>query len=57
MPWGNLTKALSENPLSFSLYEDQSQEGIITPGSPKFITTENELKITTENGVFLITEG
>lgn len=56
MSFCNLTKALVENPLSISLYAEQNQEGVITPGNPKFIITENEKIITTENSQLLITE-
>lgn len=45
------------NPIIYSVYSQQDNEVLITPGSPQFIVTEGLLKITTENGVPLITEG
>ncbi len=44
-------------PLNKSLFTQFSSEGAIAPGGAKFITTEDSIKITTEDGVFLVTEG
>lgn len=45
------------NPLIHSLYNQRNDDALIAPSEPEFIVTENNLKITTENGQFLVTEG
>lgn len=44
------------NPLTTNLYNICNQI-LISPGAPEFIATENLFRITTEDGVPLITEG
>jgi hypothetical protein len=46
-----------ENPLTNSLFNERSEFSNISPGSPQFIVTENFIRITTEDGKQLITEG
>jgi hypothetical protein len=57
MPWGNLSKALVQNPLAVSLYTDQNTTGNVAPGEPRlFITETTDLYLTTEDGIDLTTE-
>jgi hypothetical protein len=47
---------ISGNPITHNLFNAQVLDSLSVPGSPKFIITENLLKITTESGLYLITE-
>jgi hypothetical protein len=53
----NFPLGIINNPLTKSLYNERFEEALITPGAPQFIATEGFLKIATESGVPLITEG
>lgn len=44
------------SPITNSLFNMDLQEGVIAPGSPKFLITEDEKYITTEDGTFITTE-
>ena len=47
---------IKNNPLIYNLYSSDNNNYVI-PGSPQFIGTEDGIKITTEDGQPLITEG
>lgn len=47
----------SNNPLTNSMYVQNEYGVLVSPGPPQYIITENGLKITTESGTPLITEG
>lgn len=46
----------TNNPITNSLYSQDASPGLIVPGPAEFIVTESGLKITTEDGKYLITE-
>lgn len=39
-----------------NLYCKNDEDGLIAPGAPRFIITEDDNKIETEDGYYLITE-
>lgn len=47
---------LDQRPLVFTPFVQQNDIGLVTPGGSEFIVTENEIKISAENGQLLITE-
>lgn len=59
--FGNFTQraysSINGNPLTQSVFVANNSEGIISPGAPEFISTENGITICTENGIGLTTEG
>lgn len=46
---------LGGNPLTQSVFNQIYDEILVAPGPSEFITTENSLRITTEDGIFLVT--
>ncbi len=46
----------SNNPLVKSVYNADYDEGVVAPGSPRFLITEDGRYITTEDGRFIVTE-
>ncbi len=44
------------NPFGKSLYNEDLQEGIVSPGSPRFLITEDGLFLITENDLYIVTE-
>jgi hypothetical protein len=57
MQSANFPLGILQNPLTKSLYNERFEETLISPGASQFIATEDLLKITTEGGVPLVTEG
>lgn len=57
MPFSRPVPSVINNPLTNSLFSLDQGEGIITPGSKKFIVTESFIKLATEAGADLTTEG
>jgi hypothetical protein len=52
-----IKQGVIDNPLTHNPYSEEFNDHIIAPGEPEFITTEDRVKIITESGQFLITEG
>lgn len=52
-----IKQGVIDNPLTQSVFNERFEDALIAPGAPEFITTEDSIKITTESGQFLITEG
>jgi hypothetical protein len=56
MLFNNAPIGLINNPLTNSVFVEQTNHGLIVPGNQEFIATEDSLKIITESGFYLITE-
>lgn len=53
---GNGLKSLNQNPLVSSVFSGSYHVIPVAPGSSQFISTEDGLIITTEDGIGLVTE-
>lgn len=50
------TISITANPITHSLYSESWNEGLIAPGTPKLLLTENFLNIQTEDFNYIETE-
>lgn len=46
---------LVRNPLIFGVFSYIDSRGLITPGEPQFVVTDDELYVTTDDGEFVTT--
>lgn len=57
MPFNNNYQiGIVNNPLTRNPYNEDWKEGVIAPGNPRFLITEDGKYIITEDGRFIVTE-